>query len=87
MGLAGHCAGSLCIGGHHFGLESVAVQYSYTVRVASFPGLPRKRGKAWYTLFTHARIFKNDASQKTVGVYVNTVPFSLYSGPSGYKTA
>ena len=46
---------------------------------------PSERGKAWYTLFTHARIFKNDASQKNVGVYVNSVPFSLHSGPSGYK--
>ena len=39
----------------------------------------------WYTLFTHARIFKNDASQKIVGVYVNSVPFSLHSRPSGHK--
>ena len=53
--------------------------------LASFPGLPRERGKAWYTLFTHALIFKNDASQKIVGVYVNSVPFSLHSGPGGYK--
>ena len=53
--------------------------------LASSPGLPRERGKAWYALFTHARIFKNDASQKIVGMYVNSVPFSLHSGPSGYK--
>ena len=37
------------------------------------------------TLFTHARIFKNNASQKIVGVYVNSVPFSPHSRPSGYK--
>ena len=49
------------------------------------PSAP-EREEACYTLFMHARIFKNDASQKLWAcTYVNSVPFSLHSGPSGYK--
>ena len=69
------------------GAETTTVDQAtcWAHELASFPGLPRERGKAWYTLFTHARILKNDASQKIVGVYVNSVSFALHSGPSGYN--
>jgi hypothetical protein len=41
--------------------------------LASFPGLPREREKAWYTLFAHARTLGMRMSQKIVGVYSNVI--------------